>query len=450
MANNDTQAVYKAYINNKQRELVRLGFGEVLDIKDEEQVLRVLKGVSDVSELVGIATTNNPAESILKMKHLTYNEVLVGRAQDDYNADYDARVAEINKLRIQQSSREIAKGVSNEPEVPQPTDELELKKNDMLENMFANNVLFNNLGSNNQSEDDDDDDLVEEDEYDYSTETDSNIDSKISMFDEGEEELEDEEPNYSEETNLAIFDELEDEDEDEGADYSAEDENSTNLSMFDDEDDDEDEDEEVDYSAEDEDSTDLSLFDDEDEDEDEEVDYSAEDEDEDTSENLSFFDEDEEDEDEEIDYSAEDEEFEDDNLDMFDDEDGDEDEDYDYSEGDSDSEEDLSMFDEDEDEDEDDEYSDEEDEEDDSGSDLSIFDDEDEDDDVIEVKTEPKSSPTSNVTPITSTPQRNVQPKPKPVQRRKLDASDRAFLGIVNNGLNIVAKTQKYIKGERK
>lgn len=424
MANNDTQAVYKAYINNKQRELVRLGFGEVLDIEDEEQVLAVLKGVSDVSELVGIATTNNPAESILKMKHLTYNEVLVGRAQDDYNSDYDARVAEINKLRIQQSSQEIAKGVSNEPEVPQPTDELELKKNDMLENMFANNVLFNNLGSNNQLEDDDDDALVEEDEYDYSTETDFNTNSNLSMFDEEEEELEDEEPDYSEDTNLDIFDEPEDEDEDEEVDYSSEDENSTNLSMFDDEDDDEDEDEEVDYSAEDEDSTDLSLFDDEDEDEDEEVDYSAEDEDEDASENLSLFDEDEDDEDEEIDYSAEDEEFEDDNLDMFDDEDGDEDDE--------------------------DEYSDEEDEGGDSDADLSIFDDEDEDDDVIEVKTEPKPSPTSNVTPITSNPQRNVQPKPKPVQRRKLDASDRAFLGIVNNGLNIVAKTQKYIKGERK
>ena len=409
MANNDTQAVYKAYINNKQRELVRLGFGEVLDIEDEEQVLRVLKGVSDVSELVGIATTNNPAESILKMKHLTYNEVLVGRAQDDYNSDYDARVAEINKLRIQQSSQEIAKGVSNEPEVPQPTDELELKKNDMLENMFSNNVLFNNLGSNNQLEDDDDDDIVDEDEYDYSAENDSNTDSNLSMFDEGEEELEDEEPDYSEDTNLDIFDEPEDEDEDEEVDYSSEDESSTNLSMFDDEDDDEDEDEEVDYSAEDEDSTDLSLFDDEDEDEDEEVDYSAEDEDEDS----------------------------------------DEDEEYDYSEGDSDSEEDLSMFDEDEDEDDEDEYSDEEDEDDDSDADLSIFDDED-DDDVIEVKTEPKPSTTSNVTPITSTPQRNVQPKPKPVQRRKLDASDRAFLGIVNNGLNIVAKTQKYIKGERK
>lgn len=422
MANNDTQAVYKAYINNKQRELVRLGFGEVLDIEDEEQVLAVLKGVSDVSELVGIATTNNSAESILKMKHLTYNEVLVGRAQDDYNSDYDARVAEINKLRIQQSSQEIAKGVSNEPEVPQPTDELELKKNDMLENMFANNVLFNNLGSNNQLEDDDDDNLVDEDEYDYSAETDSNTDSNLSMFDE-EEELEDEEPDYSEDTNLDIFDEPEDEDEDE----------------------------EVDYSDEDEDSTDLSLFDDEDEDEDEEVDYSAEDEDEDTSENLSFFDEDEEDEDEEIDYSAEDEEFEDDNLDMFDDdEDGDGDEEYDYSEGDSDSEEDLSMFDEDEEEDEEDEYTDEEDDDDDSDADISIFDDEDEDDDVIEVKTEPKPSTTSNVTPITSTPQRNVQPKSKPVQRRKLDASDRAFLGIVNNGLNIVAKTQKYIKGERK
>lgn len=423
MANNDTQAVYKAYINNKQRELVRLGFGEVLDIEDEEQVLRVLKGVSDVSELVGIATTNNPAESILKMKHLTYNEVLVGRAQDDYNADYDACVAEINKLRIQQSSQEIAKGVSNEPEVPQPTDELELKKNDMLENMFSNNVLFNNLGSNNQLEDDDDDDLVEEDEYDYSNETDSNTNSNLSMFDEEEGELEDEEPNYSEDTNLDIFDEPEDEDEDEEVDYSDEDENSTNLSMFDDEDDDEDEDEEVDYSA--------------------------EEEDEDTSENLSFFDEDEEDEDEEVDYS--DEEFEDDNLDMFDDdEDGDEDEEYDYSEGDSDSEEDLSMFDEDEEEDEEDEYTDEEDEGDDSDADLSIFDDEDEDDDVIEVKTEPKPSTTSNVTPITTTPQRNVQPKPKPVQRRKLDASDRAFLGIVNNGLNIVAKTQKYIKGECK
>ena len=448
MANNDTQAVYKAYVNNKQRELVRLGFGEVLDIEDEEQVLRVLKGVSDVSELVGIATTNNPAESILKTKHLTYNEVLVGRAQDDYNSDYDARVAEINKLRIQQSSKEISQGVSNEPEIPQPTDELELKKNDMLENMFSNNVLFNNLGSNNQSEDDDDDDLVEEDDYDYSTETDSNMASKLSMFDEDEEELEDEEPNYSEEINLAIFDEPEDEDEDEEVDYSSEDENSTNLAMFDDEDDDEDE--EVDYSAEDEDSTDLSLFDDEDEDEDEEADYSAEGEDEDTSENLGLFDEGEEDEDEEIDYSAEDEEFEDDNLDMFDDEDGDEDEEYDYSEGDSDSEEDLSMFDEDEDEDEDDEYSDEEDEDDDSDADLSIFDDEDDDDDVIEVKTEPKPSIPSNVTPITSTPQRNVQPKPKPVQRRKLDASDRAFLGIVNNGLNIVAKTQKYIKGERK
>lgn len=449
MANNDTQAVYKAYINNKQRELVRLGFGEVLDIEDEEQVLRVLKGVSDVSELVGIATTNNPAESILKMKHLTYNEVLVGRAQDDYNSDYDARVAEINKLRIQQSSQEISKGVSNEPEVTQPTDELELKKNDMLENMFANNVLFNNLGSNNQLEDDDDDDLVEEDEYDYSNETDSNMDSKLSMFDEEEEELEDEEPDYSEDTNLDIFDEPEDEDEDEEVDYSSEDENSTNVAMFDDEDDDEDEDEEVDYSAEDEDSTDLSLFDDGDEDEDEEVDYSAEDEDEDASENLSFFDE--EDEDEEIDYSAEDEEFEDDNLDLFDDdEDSDEDEEYDYSEGDSDLEEDLSMFDEDEDEDEDDEYTDEEDEGDDSDADISIFDDEDEDDDVIEVKTEPKPSPTSNVTPINSNPQRNVQPKSKPVQRRKLDASDRAFLGIVNNGLNIVAKTQKYIKGERK
>lgn len=424
MANNDTQAVYKAYINNKQRELVRLGFGEVLDIEDEEQVLAVLKGVSDVSELVGIATTNNPAESILKMKHLTYNEVLVGRAQDNYNSDYDARVAEINKLRIQQSSQEIAKGVSNEPEVPQPTDELELKKNDMLENMFSNNVLFNNLGSNNQLEDDDDDNLVEEDEYDYSNETDSNIDSKLSMFDEEEEELEDEEPDYSEETNLSIFDEPEDEDEDEEVDYSSEDESSTNLSMFDDEDDDEDEDEEVDYSA--------------------------EDEDEDASENLSLFDEDEEDEDEEVDYSAEDEEFEDDNLDMFDDEDGDEDEEYDYSEGNSDSEEDLSMFDEDEEEDEDDEFLDEEDEDDDSDADLSIFDDEDEDEDVIEVKTEPKPSPTSNVTPITSTPKRNVQPKSKPVQRRKLDASDRAFLGIVNNGLNIVAKTQKYIKGERK
>ena len=421
MANNDTQAVYKAYINNKQRELVRLGFGEVLDIEDEEQVLRVLKGVSDVSELVGIATTNNPAESILKMKHLTYNEVLVGRAQDDYNSDYDARVAEINKLRIQQSSQEIAKGVSNEPEVPQHTDELELKKNDMLENMFSNNVLFNNLGSNNQLEDDDDDDLVEEDEYDYSSETDSNTDSNLSMFDEEEEELEDEEPDYSEGTNLDIFDEPEDEDEDEEIDYSAEDENSTNLSIFDDEDDDEDEDEEVDYSAEDEDSTDLSLFDDEDEDEDEEVDY-----------------------------SAEDEEFEDDNLDMFDDEDGDEDEEYDYSEGDSDSDEDLSMFDEDEDEDEEDEYTDDEGEDDNSDADLSIFDDEDDDDDVIEVKTEPKQAPTSNVTPITSTPQRNVQSKPKPAQRRKLDASDRAFLGIVNNGLNIVAKTQKYIKGERK
>jgi len=419
MANNDTQAVYKAYINNKQCELVRLGFGEVLDIEDEEQVLRVLKGVSDVSELVGIATTNNPAESILKTKHLTYNEVLVGRAQDDYNADYDACVAEINKLRIQQSSQEIAKGVSNEPEVPQPDDELELKKNDMLENMFSNNVLFNNLGSNNQLEDVDDDDLVEEDEYDYSNETDSNIDSKLSMFDEEEEELEDEEPKYSEETNLAIFDEPEDEDEDEEVDYSAE-EDSTDLSMFDDDDDDEDE--EVDYSDEDEDSTDLSLFDDEDEDEDEEVDY-----------------------------SAEDEEFEDDNLDLFDDdEDSDEDEEYDYSEGDSDSEEDLSMFDEDEDEGDEDEYSDEEDEDDDSDADLSIFDDEDDDDDVIEVKTELKSSTTSNVTPITSTPQRNVQPKSKPVQRRKLDASDRAFLGIVNNGLNIVAKTQKYIKGERK
>ena len=431
MANNDTQAVYKAYINNKQRELVRLGFGEVLGIEDEEQVLAVLKGVSDVSELVGIATTNNPAESILKTKHLTYNEVLVGRAQDDYNSDYDARVAEINKLRIQQSSQEIAKGVSNEPEVPQPTDELELKKNDMLENMFSNNVLFNNLGSNNQLEDDDDDDLVEEDEYDYSNETDSNIDSKLSMFDEEEEELEDDEPNYSEETNLAIFDEPEDEDEDEEVDYSSEDENSTNLSMFDDEDDDEDEDEEVVYSAEDEDSTDLSLFDDEDEDEDEEVDYFAED------------------EGEEIDYSAEGEEFEDDNLDMFDDdEDGDGDEEYDYNEGDSDSDEDLSMF--DEDEDEDDEYSDEEDEDDDSDADLSIFDDDDDDDDVIEVKTEPKPSITSNVTPIDSTPKGNVQPKPKPVQRRKLDASDRAFLGIVNNGLNIVAKTQKYIKGERK
>jgi AAA ATPase containing von willebrand factor type A (VWA)-like domain len=450
MANNDTQAVYKAYINNKQRELVRLGFGEVLDIEDEEQVLRVLKGVSDVSELVGIATTNNPAESILKMKHLTYNEVLVGRAQDDYNSDYDARVAEINKLRIQQSSQEIAKGVSNEPEVPQPTDELELKKNDMLENMFSNNVLFNNLGSNNQLEDDDDDDLVEEDEYDYSNETDSNTDSNLSMFDEEEEELEDEEPDYSEGTNLDIFDEPEDEDEDEEIDYSAEYENSTNLAMFDDEDDDEDEDEEIDYSDEDEDSTDLSLFDDEDEDEDEEVDYSAEDEDEDTSENLSLFDEDEDEYDED-DYSDEDEEFEDDNLDMFDeDEDGDEDEEYDYSEGDSDSEEDLSMFDEDEDEDDDDEYSDEEDEDDDSDADISIFDDEDEDDDVIEVKTEPKPAPTSNVTPITSTPQRNVQPKPRHVQRRKLDASDRAFLGIVNNGLNIVAKTQKYIKGERK
>lgn len=421
MANNDTQAVYKAYINNKQRELVRLGFGEVLDIEDEEQVLRVLKGVSDVSELVGIATTNNPAESILKTKHLTYNEVLVGRAQDDYNSDYDARVAEINKLRIQQSSQEIAKGVSNEPEVTQPTDELELKKNDMLENMFSNNVLFNNLGSNNQLEDVDDDDLVEEDEYDYSNETDSNMDSKLSMFDEEDEELEDEEPKYSEETNLAIFDEPEDEDEDEEVDYS------------------------------DEDSTNLSFFDDEDEDEDEEVDYSAEDEDEEASENLSLFDEDEEDEDEEVDYFAEDEEFEDDNLDLFDDdEDSDEDEEYDYSEGDSDSEEDLSMFDEDEDEDDEDEYSDEEDEDDDSGTDLSIFDDEDDDDDVIEVKTEPKPSTTSNVTPITSTPQRNVQPKSKPVQRRKLDASDRAFLGIVNNGLNIVAKTQKYIKGERK
>ena len=396
MANNDTQAVYKAYINNKQRELVRLGFGEVLDIEDEEQVLAVLKGVSDVSELVGIATTNNPAESILKMKHLTYNEVLVGRAQDDYNADYDACVAEINKLRIQQSSQEIAKGVSNEPEVSQHTDELELKKNDMLENMFVNNVLFNNLGSNNQLEDDDDDNLVDEDEYDYSSETDSNTDSNLSMFDEDEEDLEDEEPDYSEDTN-------------------------------------------------------LDIFDDEDEDEDEEVDYSAEDDEEDTSENLNLFDEDEEDEDKEVDYSAEDEEFEDDNLDMFDDdEDGDEDEEYDYSEGDSDSEEDLSMFDEDEDEDEDDEYSDEEDEGDDSDADLSIFDDEDEDDDVIEVKTEPKPAPTSNVTPITSTPKRNVQPKPKPVQRRKLDASDRAFLGIVNNGLNIVAKTQKYIKGERK
>ena len=371
MANNDTQAVYKAYINNKQRELVRLGFGEVLDIEDEEQVLRVLKGVSDVSELVGIATTNNPAESILKINHLTYNEVLVGRAQDDYNSDYDACVAEINKLRIQQSSQEIAKGVSNEPEVPQHTDELELKKNDLLENMFSNNVLFNNLGSNNQLEDDDDDDLVEEDEYDYSSETDSNTDSNLSMFDEGEEELEDEELDYFEETNLDIFDEHEDEDEDE-----------------------------------------------------------------------------------EVDYSAEDEEFEDDNLDMFDDdEDGDEDEEYDYSEGDSDSEEDLSMFDEDEEdeeEDEEDEYTDEEDEGDNSDADLSIFDDEDDDDDIIEVKTEPKASTTSNVTPITSTPQRNVQPKPKPVQRRKLDASDRAFLGIVNNGLNIVAKTQKYIKGERK
>lgn len=423
MANNDTQAVYKAYINNKQRELVRLGFGEVLDIEDEEQVLAVLKGVSDISELVGIATTNNPAESILKTKHLTYNEVLVGRAQDDYNADYDACVAEINNLRIQQSSQEIAKGVSNEPEVPQPTDELELKKNDMLENMFANNVLFNNLGSNNQLEDDDDDDLVEEDEYDYSAETNSDTDSDLSMFDEEEEELEDEEPNYSEDTNLDIFDEPEDENEDE----------------------------EVDYSDEDEDSTDLSLFDDEDEDEGEEVDYPAEDEDEDTSENLSLFDDDEEDEDEEIDYSAEDEEFEDDNLDMFDDdEDGDGDEEYDYNEGDSDSDEDLSMFDEDEDEDEDDEYSDEEDEDDDSDADLSIFDDDDDDDDVIEVKTEPKPSITSNVTPIDSTPKGNVQPKPKPVQRRKLDASDRAFLGIVNNGLNIVAKTQKYIKGERK
>lgn len=447
MANNDTQAVYKAYINNKKRELVRLGFGEVLDIEDEEQVLRVLKGVSDVSELVGIATTNNPAESILKTKHLTYNEVLVGRAQDDYNSDYDARVAEINKLRIQQSSQKIAKGVSKEPEVPQLTDELELKKNDMLENMFSNNVLFNNLGSNNQLEDVDGDDLVEEDEYDYSNEADSNMDSKLSIFDEEDEELEDEEPKYSEETNLAIFDEPEDEDEDEEVDYSAE-EDSTDLSMFDDEDDDEDE--EVDYSDEDEDLTNLSFFDDEDEDEDEEVDYSAEDEDEDASENLSFFDEDEEDEDEEIDYSAEDEEFEDDNLDLFDDdEDSDEDEEYDYSEGDSDSEEDLSMFDEDEDEDDEDEYSDEEDEDDDSDADLSIFDDED-DDDVIEVKTEPKPSTTSNVTPITSTPQRNVQPKSKPVQRRKLDASDRAFLGIVNNGLNIVAKTQKYIKGERK
>lgn len=396
MANNDTQAVYKAYINNKQRELVRLGFGEVLDIEDEEQVLAILKGVSDVSELVGIATTNNPAESILKMKHLTYHEVLVGRAQDDYNSDYDTRVAEINKLRIQQSSQEIAKGVSNEPEVPQPTDELELKKNDMLENMFSNNVLFNNLGSNNQLEDDDDDDLVEEDEYDYSSETDSNTDSNLSMFDEEEEELEDEEPDYSEGTNLDIFDEPEDEDEDE------------------------------------------------------EIDYSAEDDEEDTSENLSLFDEGEEDEDEEIDYSVEDEGFEDDNLDMFDDEDGDEDEEYDYSEGDSDSEEDLSMFDEDEDEDEDAEYIDEEDEDDDSDADLSIFDDDDEDDDIIEVKTEPKPSTTSNVTSITSTPQRNVQPKSKPVQRRKLDASDRAFLGIVNNGLNIVAKTQKYIKGERK
>ena len=420
MANNDTQAVYKAYINNKQRELVRLGFGEVLDIEDEEQVLAILKGVSDVSELVGIATTNNPAESILNMKHLTYNEVLVGRAQDDYNSDYDACVAEINKLRIQQSSQEIAQGVSNEPEVPQPTDELELKKNDMLENMFSNNVLFNNLGSNNQLEDEDDDSLVEEDEYDYSAETSSDNESKLNLFDEEEEELEDEEPDYSEETNLNLFDELEDEDEDEEVDYSVEDESSTNLSMFDDEVDDEDEDEEVDYSAEDEDSTDLSLFDDEDEDE-------------------------------EVDYSAEDEEFEDDNLDMFDDdEDSDEDEEYDYSEGDSDSEEDLSMFDEDEEEDEEDEYTDEEDEGDDSDADLSIFDDEDDDDDVIEVKTEPKPSPTSNVTPITSTPQRNVQPKPKPVQRRKLDASDRAFLGIVNNGLNIVAKTQKYIKGERK
>ena len=368
MANNDTQAVYKAYINNKKRELVRLGFGEVLDIEDEEQVLRVLKGVSDVSELVGIATTNNPAESILKTKHLTYNEVLVGRAQDDYNSDYDARVAEINKLRIQQSSKEIAKGVSNEPEVPQLTDELELKKNDMLENMFSNNVLFNNLGSNNQLEDVDDDDLVEEDEYDYSNEIDSNMDSKLSMFDEEGGELEDEEPDYSEETNLDIFDEPEDEDEDE-----------------------------------------------------------------------------------EVDYSSEDEEFEDDNLDLFDDdEDSDEDEEYDYSEGDSDSEEDLSMFDEDEEEDEEDEYTDEEDEGDDLDADLSIFDDEDDDDDGIEVKTEPKPSTTSNVTSITSTPQHNVQPKPKPVQRRKLDASDRAFLGIVNNGLNIVAKTQKYIKGERK
>lgn len=368
MANNDTQAVYKTYINNKQRELVRLGFGEVLDIEDEEQVLAVLKGVSDVSELVGIATTNNPAESILKMKHLTYNEVLVGRAQDNYNADYDARVAEINKLRIQRSSQEIAKGVSNEAEVTQPTDELELKKNYMLENMFSNNVLFNNLGSNNQSEDDDDDDLVEEDEYDYSAETTSDNESKLSLFDEGDEELEDEEPDYSEETNLNLFDEPEDEDEDE-----------------------------------------------------------------------------------EVDYSAEDEEFEDDNLDLFDDdEDSDVDEEYDYSEGDSDSEEDLSMFDEDEDEDDEDEYSDEEDEDDDSDADLSIFDEEDDDDDVIEVKTEPKPSTTSNVTPINSTPQRNVQPKPKPIQRRKLDASDRAFLGIVNNGLNIVAKTQKYIKGERK
>ena len=254
MTDNDTQAVYKAYINNKQRELVRLGFGEVLDIEDEEQVLRVLKGVSDVSELVGIATTNNPAESILKMKHLTYNEVLVGRAQDDYNADYDARVAEINKLRIQQSSKEISQGVSNELEVSQPTDELELKKNDMLKNMFANNVLFNNLGSNNQSEGDDDDDLVEEDEYDYSAEINSDNESKLSLFDEEDEELEDEEPDYSEETNLDIFDELEDEDEDEEVDYSAEDENSTNLALFDDN---EDEDEEVYYSAEDEDSTDL-------------------------------------------------------------------------------------------------------------------------------------------------------------------------------------------------
>ena len=223
---------YHGYLEDKKRELVRKGVPTVMPLGGSN-LASAINGVEKLDNFLGIASSNNPATTILGEKHESWSETLTKSVHSEYNEEYDKRISELYRLKLEDFQDDnLAKfevGVSEE-----------------MSNPFFKTLATYSVDPKDIEElSEDEFDIFEDDDYEeFEEDLNSSDFDDFSDFDYEEEFNEDEEEFYEfDEDDSESFDDYEgtedeedfDEDSDGDFDDFDEDEESDEFDEFDEE-----------------------------------------------------------------------------------------------------------------------------------------------------------------------------------------------------------------------